>query len=161
MKRSQLKHEANKTKSVDDLIRYKKQRNFVVKLNKNCKKDFFDNLDTKNNSQSFWDKCKPHFSNKHSKGDSDILLIEKGELLLKNKKVAGVFNSRFQSITNSLDLLEYLLGPTDQIYDSIDRIIDSSQFHPSIKNTKQNYKFTSKFSFKPVSEEFVNNIINN
>ena len=40
MKRSQLKNKANKTKSVDDLIKYRKQRNLVVKLNKNCKKSF-------------------------------------------------------------------------------------------------------------------------
>ena len=107
MKRSKLKNKANKTKSVDDLLKYKKQRNLVVKLNKNCKKEFFDNLEIKNNSKLFWDKCKPYFSNKHSKGDSDILLIEKDELLLKNKKVADVFNSYFQSIT---DLLIYLNG---------------------------------------------------
>ena len=49
MKRSQLKNKANK--SVDDLIKYKKQRNLVVKLNKNCKKEFFDNLETKSNSK--------------------------------------------------------------------------------------------------------------
>ena len=159
VKSSQLKNKANKTKSVDDLIKYKKQRNLVVKLNKNCKKEFFDNLETKNNSKSFWDKCKPYFSNKHSKGDSDILLIEKTELLLKNKKVADVFNSYSQSITDSLDLFEWHLGLTDQIYDSIDRIIDSFWFHPSIKNIKRNYKITSKFFFKPVSEEFVKDIV--
>ena len=38
IKRSQLKHKINKTKSTDDLKKYKKQRNLVVKLNKNCKK---------------------------------------------------------------------------------------------------------------------------
>ena len=47
MKHSQLKNKANKTKSVDDLIKYKKQRNLVVKLNKDCKKEFVDNLETK------------------------------------------------------------------------------------------------------------------
>ena len=81
--------------------------------------------------------------------------------MLKNKKVAYVFNSYFQSITDSLDLFEWPLGSTDQIYDSIDRIIDSFRFHPSIKNIKRNYKITSKFSFKPVSEEFVKDIVNN
>ena len=40
MKRSQLKNKANKTKSVDDLIKYKKQCNLVVNLNKNCKNSF-------------------------------------------------------------------------------------------------------------------------
>ena len=73
MKRSKLKYKVSITKSLDDLIKYKKQRHFVVKLNKNCKKEFFDNLEIKNNSKSFWYKCQPYFSNKHSKGDSDIL----------------------------------------------------------------------------------------
>ena len=31
----------------------------------------------------------------------------------------------------------------------------------SIKNIKRNYKITSKISFKPVSEEFVRDIVNN
>ena len=106
MKHSKLKNEINKTKSVDDLIKHNKQRNLVVKLKKNFKKEFFDNLEIKNNSKSFWNKCKPYFCNKHSKGDSDILLIEKAELLLKNKKVADVFNSCLQSTTDSLDLFE-------------------------------------------------------
>ena len=37
------------------LIKYKKQRNLVVNLNKNCKKEFFDILEIKNNSKFFWD----------------------------------------------------------------------------------------------------------
>ena len=49
MKCSKLKNKGNKTKSVHDLIKYKKQRNLVVKSNKNCKKRFFDNLEIKNN----------------------------------------------------------------------------------------------------------------
>ena len=89
-----------------------------------------------------------------------MLLTEKDELILKNKKVADIFNSYFQSITDSLDLFEWPLGSTEQIYDSVDRIIDSFYFHPSIKNIKRNYKITNKFSFKRVLEEFVNDIVN-
>ena len=33
MKRSQLKNKANKTKDPKDILKYKKQRNYVVKLN--------------------------------------------------------------------------------------------------------------------------------
>ena len=40
----------------------------------------------------------------------------------------------------------------DQIYNSIDEIVDSFQFRVSIKNIKHNYKIISKFYFKPVSE---------
>ena len=72
IKRPKLKIKANKTKPAGDLIKGKKQLNLVVKLNKNFKKDFFDNLEIKNNSKSFWDNFIPHFSNKHCKGDSDI-----------------------------------------------------------------------------------------
>ena len=53
MKRSKVKNKANKTKSTDDLIKYNEQRNLVVKLNSNCKKEFFDNLEIKNNSKPF------------------------------------------------------------------------------------------------------------
>ena len=38
MKGSKSKNKANKTKEVDDLIKYKKQQNLVFKLNKNYKK---------------------------------------------------------------------------------------------------------------------------
>ena len=107
-----------------------------------------------------WNKCKPYFSNNQSKNDSNITLIEKNELLLKNTKVSDVFSSYLQSIINSLDLFEWPLRWTDQIYDRVDRIIDSLCFHPSIKNIKRNYKITNKFSFKPVFEDFVKNIVN-
>ena len=36
--------------------------------------------------------------------DTDIILNEKGELLLKNKDVADIFNEYFRSIVESLDL---------------------------------------------------------
>ena len=52
------------------------------------------------------------------------------------------------------------LGSTDQIYDDVDRTIDSFHLNPSIKNIKRKYKITSKFSYKPVSEEFVKDIVN-
>ena len=76
MKRSQLKNKAMKSTSKNNVIQYKKQRNKVVKLNKRCKKTFFDSLEMKNNSNPFWSTCKSHCSNKHAKGGVDILLIE-------------------------------------------------------------------------------------
>ena len=44
MKRSQLKNKANKTRNATDILNYKKQRNYVVKLINQCKKDHFDRL---------------------------------------------------------------------------------------------------------------------
>ena len=88
---------------------------------------------------------------KQRKGDSNI----QGWTITKKEKSFDVFNSCFQSITDSLDLFEWSLWSADQIYHSVDRVISSFRFHFSIKNIKRNYKITSKFSFKSVSEEFV------
>ena len=104
MKRFRLKNKANKSQLPADLSKYKKQRNLVVKLTKKHKKEYFENLNVATNSKPFWDKCKPYFSNKHAKGDSNIMLIEKDEILLKNKKIADVLNSYFDSVADSPDL---------------------------------------------------------
>ena len=92
MKCSQLKIKTMKSKSKNDVIEYKMQHNLVVKLKKRCKKGFFDNLETKNNSKLFRSTSTPYFSNKHAKGDADILLIENNKILLDDSKVANVFN---------------------------------------------------------------------
>ena len=91
MKCSQLKIGVLKSKSKNYVIEYKKQHNLVVKLKKRCKKEFFDNLETKNNSKRFWSTAKPHFSNKHGKGEADILFIENNEILLDNNE-ANIIN---------------------------------------------------------------------
>ena len=58
-----------KSNTKNDVIEYKKQQILVPKLKKRCKKGFFGNLETKNNSKPFWSTSKPYFSNKHAKGD--------------------------------------------------------------------------------------------
>ena len=104
MKRSQLNNKANKSQLLANLSKYKKQRNLILKLNKKYKKQYFENLNVPTNSKPFCDKCQPYFSNMHEKGDSNIMLIEKDEILLKNKKIADVFNSYFDLVKYSLDL---------------------------------------------------------
>ena len=53
---------------------YKKQRNYVAGLNKKAKFHYFNKLDRKKDTKPFWNKCKPFFSNKHSRGDNNIML---------------------------------------------------------------------------------------
>ena len=50
-----------KSKSKNDVIKYKKQHNLVFKLKKHCKNIFFDNLETKSNSKLFWSTSKSNF----------------------------------------------------------------------------------------------------
>ena len=80
MKRSVFKRKASRTKQQEDITKYKKQRNLVVKLNRETKLHYFNNLETLKNSKPFWDKCRLYFSNKHVHGDSKIILIEKEEI---------------------------------------------------------------------------------
>ena len=85
MKRLQLKNKANKTRNATGILNYKKQRNYVVKLNNQSKKDHFDRLNPKKDSKPFWKSCKPYISNKHSFGDWKIALSENGKFLTDNK----------------------------------------------------------------------------
>ena len=77
MKRSELKSKANRTKRPQNISNYKKQRNLVVRLNKERRIDYFENLEASKNSKAFWNKCKPYFSNNHAHEESKIILIEK------------------------------------------------------------------------------------
>ena len=54
MKRSQLKNKANKTKDPKDILKYKKQRNYVIKLNNQSKQEHFDSLNSFLDSKPFW-----------------------------------------------------------------------------------------------------------
>ena len=58
MKRSRLKNKANKTKSCNDIINYKKQ---TVKLNKKSKFEYFNKYDPNRQAKPFWVNCKPYF----------------------------------------------------------------------------------------------------
>ena len=55
-------------------------------------------------TKSFWENCKPYFSNKQSKADTDISLSENGDLIFKNDKIANTFNGYFGSIIENTNL---------------------------------------------------------
>ena len=56
LKRSELKSKANRTKQPKDISDYKKQKNLAVKLNKERKIEYFENLETSKNSKPFRNK---------------------------------------------------------------------------------------------------------
>ena len=47
------KNKANKTRNATDVSNYKKQKNYVVKLNNQCKTDHFDRLNPDKDSKPF------------------------------------------------------------------------------------------------------------
>ena len=67
--RSRLKNIANKTGFESDILKYKKQRNYVTSLNRKTQKFYFRNLNPNNvkSSKLFFKTFKPYFStNIHS-----------------------------------------------------------------------------------------------
>ena len=157
MKRLRLKNKANKTCKAVDISNYKKQRNLVVKINNECKREYFDKLNVKTTTKPFWKTCKPYFSNKHSHGGSKITLIENDRIISENNKIAKTFNTYFESVTDSLNLFEWI-GESVNSNDKIEQILFKFSKHPSILKIKQKVKINRKFSFQSVYEDTVKNV---
>ena len=66
---------------------------------------YFHNLKLGDGNKPFYKNCESLFTSHHSK--TDILLNEKGELVLKNKDIAETFNTRFWSIVKSQNLYSW------------------------------------------------------
>ena len=80
------------------------------------------------------------------------MLSENGELILKNKEIANIFDDHFGSIVENLDLNhwnDHSLSPTESS-DRIENIIKWYKNHPSIRNIKANFNSVSILSFQPV-----------
>jgi len=137
MKRSELKNKANKSKNLEDIDQFKKQRNLVTKINKREKKDFLNNLSTTTNSKPFWDICKPYFSNKGNKRSANITLLHNDKMLDDGDEVSKVFNSYYNTLW---------YWPENQnmsLSDPILEITEKYKNHPSIKNIKSSVKVSS------------------
>ena len=113
MEESRLKNKANKTEDPIDIRNYKKQRNYVVNLNKEAKLEYFSKYEF-NDNKPFWVNCKPYFTNKNSKADADIMLSENGELILKNKETANTFNDHFGFNVENLGLVPWYEHSTNE-----------------------------------------------
>ena len=102
-----MKNKINKTKSDFNIAACKKQRDYVVALNQKSKYNYFNNLDVSKGFNFFWKTYKPYFSNKRSRVDTNIILIEKNELILNNRKIATTFSDYFAEILPSLNLFKW------------------------------------------------------
>ena len=91
----------------------------MVKLNRESKTQYFDNIQTTKNSKPFWDKCKPYFSNKHAHGDCKIVLIQKENiiinkneavrketLLVNNNEIAKTLNNHFSETVEKVNIFK-------------------------------------------------------
>ena len=87
------------------------------------------------------------------------MLIENEEIINESTEVAIVFNSYFESVTESLNLFNWAAEPYNQAKDSVERIVQRFSHQPSIIKIKQNIKILKKISFTPLAVETMKNII--
>ena len=87
------------------------------------------------------------------------MVIENDEILLKNKKIADVLNSYFDSVTDSLDLFSWSTQTDNKKTDALQNILKRFHNHPSLIKIKQLVNNQAKFSFQPVIVYTVKEII--
>ena len=99
MKRSRLRNIFLNTKSDIDKKAYNKQRNYVVSLLRNQKKNFYSNLDTNVviDNRTFWKTVKPLLSKKVTK-HSKINLVKDDKIISRDDQIAKKFDEYFTSI---------------------------------------------------------------
>ena len=73
MERSRLKSKANKSRNQEDMEIYKRHRNYVVKLNKQSKRNHFNLVDDKSQDKGFWRLVKPFLNSNCPPKDKNIL----------------------------------------------------------------------------------------
>ena len=87
------------------------------------------------------------------------MLIEKDEVLLKNKKIADVLNSYFDSVTDSLDLFFWSSQTDNKNTDALRNILKRFHNHQSSIKIRQLVNNQAKISFQPVSVHTVKEVI--
>ena len=118
MKKSRLRNKFLNTKTDIDRKTYNKQRNLCVSLVRREKKNFFNNISTRDitDNKTFWETVKPLFTDK-VQTRSKITPIEKkvasregqeqivsGKVISEDQEVAEVFNKFFINIVPNLKI---------------------------------------------------------
>ena len=137
MKRSRLRNKFLKIKSDIDRKAYNKQRNYVVSLLRNEKKNLYINLDTKVviDNRTFWKTVKPFLSEKVTK-HSKINLVEDYKIISRDEQIAKKFSEYFRSIPVSNMPSDRYKCPHSSEQDPILKTLDEYKDHARLKLMK-------------------------
>ena len=151
MTRSRLKNIANSSKLPEDISRYKAQRNLVVHLNRKTKKSFYKSS-TARGSKSFWDTCKPFFSEKSAGHHSRIILVDDDEIISNDQEIATTFSNFFGNIISSLPISRWNLNFIPCSDDAVINTLNKFKDHPSVINIRNRMPCQGFFNFQLFSE---------
>ena len=154
MKRARLRNRANLTRTDFDIQKYKPQRNFVLSMNREAKRDCYRNLGPKKvgKEKDFWRSFKPLLSDKVKNTNTNIQLIENGDTITKRDEIAECFNSYFTIITETLNIEK---APASEVIEPFSHpvvyTITKFRLHQSIVKVRQITKESYTFEFRPSS----------
>ena len=132
---------------------FRKQRNYCVKLLKQTKKSYYENLNINiiTDNRKFWKYIKPSFSDKIA--TSNLILYDNEDIISKENDVAEIFNYYFSNIVNTLDITDMgnYNAYADDISNPIIMAISKYSEQPSIVSIKNNCISDVKHSFSTLS----------
>ena len=153
MTRSRLKNKFNKNSSAKNWNSYKKQRNFCLKLLRQTKEKYFNNINVKkvSDNKTFWKSVKPFFSNK-GLSSNKILLVEGNEIVNDDGKIATIMNRYFTNITKHMNLKANKISYREELVN----ILNTFKNHKSVQRIKlANFHSYSTLNFPKVNESEV------
>ena len=127
---------------------------------KKAKKDHFANLDVNSvlDNRKFWQNVKPLFSNK-VKAKTTIKLIENGETIDNEIRIAKIFNEYFVNTVKNLGILleKESATFTENNLSEVEIALNKYRNHPSINAITKRMKNLSNitFSFNFISHDDV------
>ena len=163
MTRSRLRNRFVKLPTEHNKKIYHKHRNYCTNLARKVKRNFYNNLDTKQilDNKRFWKTVKPLFSEKHINGKK-ITLLEGDKIISEDREVAEILNTFFSNIIDNLELKKddkILYDTEHNMSDHISTIIEKFKSHPSVLKINELNEDNAVFHFDTISEETLLNII--
>ena len=149
MNRTRQKNKFLNKPTLDNKLKYTKQRNYCVTLLRKEKKKYFSSLNISNisDNKNFWKTVKPFFSERDAI-NKKIILVENDEIITNDEEIAEIMNNFFSNVVPRLNLKEF---NSDYRYDlNVDDItnsINKFKLHPSIIKIKENVNISDPFFF--------------
>ena len=115
-------------------------------------KAFFGNANlSKTRGKSFWDICKPLFSNKVNVMGEKIILVENEHIISNDRDIATIFNTYFNKITETLEIPQWESIYEPVLSDPVINAINKYANHPSIELIRQKNQVADLFEFKIIT----------